>query len=87
MRNLKDIYNVSVTKNQLYKPSTSLQNVSIPLKCLLMEEKEHRWIIKEQGEIVGSEEYVCFLTVVMASLLLTHVKYQLIVFLSFAVWR
>ena len=65
MRNLKDIYNLSVRKNKLYKPSASLQEVSIPLKCLLMEEKEHKLITKEQRKIVGSDEYVCFLTVVM----------------------
>lgn len=73
MRNLKDIYCVSVTKNQLYKPSISLQEVSIPLNYLLLEEKEHRGISKELGQTFGSDEYVYQLTMMMASLLLTYV--------------
>ena len=80
MRNLKDIYYVSVTKNQLYKPSTSLQEVSIRLNSLLMEEKEHRGVTKEQGQTFGSDECVYPLTVVVASLLLTYVKCQQTVF-------
>ena len=75
MRNLKDFYCVSVTKNQLYKPSTSLQEVSIPLNYLLLEEKEHRGMTKELGQTFGSDECVYHLTMVMVSFLLTYVQY------------
>ena len=80
MRNLKDIYCVSVTENQLYKPSTSLQEVSIPLNYLLLEEKQHRGISKDLGQTFGSDECVYHLTMMMASLLLTCVQYQQTIF-------